>query len=197
MTGDDFGYGFEIIDPGNTGRKGGAQFGPFDDSPNGRDAFDDDCHDEIYDSFIGFKNFATPCALDDPDAPCSSEIIPEGGIFKMDVPNGGDIILLEVWKVDSREVPDQFTVEVNRSFEIEIGNNPDYLFGDGSARVTVERCMDAADSNNDEIVDISDAIRILAYFFGHTGPLADPVVCGPDPDGDTTLECEEYQPCED
>ena len=30
------GWGFEVIDPGNTGRNTSARFGPFDDSPNNR-----------------------------------------------------------------------------------------------------------------------------------------------------------------
>jgi hypothetical protein len=81
------GWGYEIIDPGNTGRRGWEQFGPFDDSPNNRNAFDDTCPNEIYDSFIGGKNFSANCdeTIGDRDTPCT---VPEGLIFRIDVPNG-------------------------------------------------------------------------------------------------------------
>lgn len=72
------GYGFEVLSPGNGGRNTSARFGPFDDSPNGRNRFADSLPDEIYDSFIGFKSYSTP-RVHDP---------PEGGIFRIDVPNG-------------------------------------------------------------------------------------------------------------
>src|SRR5690606_1991604 len=54
------GWGYEVIDPFNTGRNGYAIFGPFDDSPNGRAVFPDGCPNDIYDSFIGAKDFASP-----------------------------------------------------------------------------------------------------------------------------------------
>ena len=61
------GWGFEVLYPDpNTSpfgsRNGSGAYGPFDDSPNGRDEFDDTCPDEIYDSFIGFKNFTNECS---------------------------------------------------------------------------------------------------------------------------------------
>jgi hypothetical protein len=70
-------YGFETIDPGNPDRNGSARFGPFDDSPNDLDLFGDDCPEEIYDSFIGFRDFPPECD----DQPC-------GGIFRIDLPDG-------------------------------------------------------------------------------------------------------------
>ncbi len=81
------GWGYEVIDPGNTGRRGWAQFGPFDDSPNNRNNFDDTCPNEIYDSFIGAKNFSADCdaTLGDSNTPCT---VPEGLVFRIDVPNG-------------------------------------------------------------------------------------------------------------
>lgn len=85
------GWGFEIInEDGEADRNGSGIFGPFDDSPNGRNNFPDD---ELYNSFIGFKSHPTGCdaLLFDPEdrnAPCSDEIEPSGGIFRIDVPNG-------------------------------------------------------------------------------------------------------------
>jgi hypothetical protein len=59
-------------------------------------------------------------------------------------------------------------------------------------------CMDAADSNNDERVDISDGIHILEDFFRYESgiPYPGPRFCGPDPwqVGDA-LDCAEYAPC--
>ena len=85
------GYGFEVIDPGNTGRNGSAQYGPFDNSPNNRNAFADTLPDELYDSFIGFKNYTNTCdeaVIGDGSTPCAPTIPAEGGIFRVDVPNG-------------------------------------------------------------------------------------------------------------
>ena len=87
------GWGYEVLAPGNTSRGGYGQFGPFDDSPNGRAAFaDNSCPTEIYDSFIGAKNFMAPCdefIAGDRETPCSEAgLAPEGIIFRVDVPNG-------------------------------------------------------------------------------------------------------------
>ena len=85
------GWGFEVIDPGNTGRNGGLQFGPFDESPNGRNRFADTCPEQLYDSFIGFKSYTRTCdaaVVGDGDTPCGEVIPVEGGIFRIDVPNG-------------------------------------------------------------------------------------------------------------
>jgi len=97
-------YGFEVIDPGNTARGGFAQFGPFDDSANNRNAFGDACPEQIYDSFIGFKNFTNPCNKDvvgNPNSRCSTVITPEGGIFRVDVPNGLYRFVLVVGDADN------------------------------------------------------------------------------------------------
>lgn len=78
------GWGYERVDPTSTDRGGYAVFGPFDESPNGRTRFPDTCPHEIYDSFIGAKNFAAPCS-DGSAPPC----LPlEGIVFRVDVPNG-------------------------------------------------------------------------------------------------------------
>ena len=85
------GYGFEAIYPENSpygGRGGYGVYGPFDDSPNNRSKFGDDCPEQLYDSFIGAKNHQTECSEateGSPDAVCAD---PEGIIFRVDVPNG-------------------------------------------------------------------------------------------------------------
>jgi hypothetical protein len=89
------GYGYEVLDPDD---ETDNRFGPFDDSPNSRGKWSDDLPDQAYDSFIGFKDFAQTCDAslfeDDPDIadpfnePCSTAIDADGGIFRVDVPNG-------------------------------------------------------------------------------------------------------------
>jgi hypothetical protein len=87
------GWGYEIIRPGDVSRAGYGQFGPFDDSPNGRAVFPDNtCPTELYDSFIGAKTFVQACneaIVGNPDDPCTSAgMLPEGIIFRIDLPNG-------------------------------------------------------------------------------------------------------------
>jgi len=88
------GWGFEVLDPGNTGLGGFARFGPFDDSTNGRGEFDDNLIDQIYDSFIGMKGHPMTCMVGNPagitdmNQPCSPTIPASGGVFRIDVPNG-------------------------------------------------------------------------------------------------------------
>ncbi|HLU49729.1 MAG TPA: chitobiase/beta-hexosaminidase C-terminal domain-containing protein, partial [Planctomycetota bacterium] len=91
------GYGYERIDPGNNSRGGYAVFGPFDDSPNPRSQFPDRCPDEIYDSFIGAKDFSSPCvgALNPPCLPL------EGIVFRVDVPNGAYRFVAAVGSADN------------------------------------------------------------------------------------------------
>ncbi|MCP4262136.1 MAG: LamG domain-containing protein, partial [Planctomycetes bacterium] len=85
------GYGYEVLYPADSpyGDRGGyGVFGPFDDSPNGRNEFPDELPEELYDSFIGAKNFLDECSeavMGDMDSPCDP---PEGIIFRVDVPNG-------------------------------------------------------------------------------------------------------------
>ena len=83
------GYGFVVIDEENEDRNTSARFGPFDDSPNNRGNFDP--VDDLYNSFIGFKSHPESCdegLIGDRTSPCSTEIEPSGGIFRVDVPNG-------------------------------------------------------------------------------------------------------------
>jgi hypothetical protein len=85
------GYGYEAIYPEDSpyGSRGGyGVLGPFDDSPNNRNEFGDECPEELYDSFIGAKNFsseASAATLGGMDTPPAD---PEGIIFRVDVPNG-------------------------------------------------------------------------------------------------------------
>jgi hypothetical protein len=72
-------------------RSGYGVFGPFDDSPNNRNKFPDVCPEELYDSFIGCKNFSEECSaatIGNPCSPCSPTLLAEGIIFRVDVPNG-------------------------------------------------------------------------------------------------------------
>jgi hypothetical protein len=95
-------YGFEITDPGNGGRNCAAQFGPFDDSPNNRNRLADNEFEEVYDSFIGLKNYAEECSDTiagmeaNPGEPCAVVLADrqpdpfplEGAVFRVDVPDG-------------------------------------------------------------------------------------------------------------
>jgi hypothetical protein len=85
------GYGYEVLYPENSpfgDRRGFGIFGPFDDSPNNRGEFSDDCPEQLYDSFIGAKSFSSEVSaatMGDMDTPSPN---PEGIIFRVDVPNG-------------------------------------------------------------------------------------------------------------
>jgi len=85
------GYGYEVIYPVDSpfgDRSGYGKFGPFDDSPNNRGDFGDECPEELYDSFIGAKDFSSEVSaatMGDMDTPSPN---PEGIIFRVDVPNG-------------------------------------------------------------------------------------------------------------
>jgi hypothetical protein len=66
------------------------RFGPFDGSANNRNVFGDNCPEQLFDSFIGAKDFPIPCSDPlDPDLPCSElGVEPDGIIFRVDVCNG-------------------------------------------------------------------------------------------------------------
>ena len=68
-----------------------------------------------------------------------------------------------------------------------------YLFRQGSAPV----CEDAADANDDERLQLADAIVVLAHLFGNQGPLPPPFPeCGSDPPSEEdALGCSEFSPC--
>ncbi len=104
------GWGYEVLYPAGTspfGNRGGyGIFGPFDDSANNRNQFPDTCPSEIYDSFIGAKNFTNECSVNtvgDPETPCAEAgLTPEGIIFRVDVPNGKYRFVAAVGSADNR-----------------------------------------------------------------------------------------------
>ena len=57
-------------------------------------------------------------------------------------------------------------------------------------------CQDAADSNDDGTLDISDAVTTLGVLFVGEGMIPPPgkESCGPDPTTDG-LRCESFPPC--
>ncbi len=85
------GFGYEVIYPTDSpfgDRAGYGIFGPFDDSPNNRNEYPNECPEELYDSFIGAKSFTnevSAATMGDMDTPSPN---PEGIIFRVDVPNG-------------------------------------------------------------------------------------------------------------
>ncbi len=83
-----------------------AIYGPFDDSANNRNAFPDDCPSQIYDSFIGAKNFLSECSeltVGDLESTCADGgITEEGIIFRVDVPNGLYRFVAAVGSADNR-----------------------------------------------------------------------------------------------
>jgi len=102
----DRGWGYEVLYSAGSSpygdRNGYGIFGPFDDSANNRTQFPDDCPEEIFDSFIGAKNFRTQCnqsVTGDRTSPCNP---PEGIIFRVDVPNGRYRFVAAVGSADNR-----------------------------------------------------------------------------------------------
>jgi len=97
------GWGFEVTNPGATGLGGWAQFGPFDDSANARNVFDDHLPNEVYDSFIGFKSHPSTCsnATVGVGNVCAPTIAPSGGVFRIDVPNGAYRFVAAVGSADN------------------------------------------------------------------------------------------------
>ncbi len=128
------GWGYEVIDPGNAGRAGFAQFGPFDESANNRNVFTDPgCQTEIYDSFIGAKGFTTPCnefIVDppDPEVPCSEVIDPEGIVFRVDVPNGFYQFVAVAGSSDNAHVSRILVEDGGEGAPVGIGPNHAVLF---------------------------------------------------------------------
>ncbi|MBN1422702.1 MAG: hypothetical protein JXP34_28255 [Planctomycetes bacterium] len=77
------GYGYEIVNPNDASRNGWGIFGPIDDTPNTRGSLGDDCPEQLYDSFIGAKDFPTSCTV----GPCEP-YEGRGIVFRADIPNG-------------------------------------------------------------------------------------------------------------
>ncbi len=120
------GYGFEVLWknpadltlPNPYGDRGGSavlwgRFGPFDDTLNNRSSFSATCLEQVYNTFVGAKNYGAFNLIDPSNAalgpypcneaiagtkvdPCTPETIlpngnayvPEGLVFRMDVPAG-------------------------------------------------------------------------------------------------------------
>ncbi|UCG55744.1 MAG: PASTA domain-containing protein, partial [Phycisphaerales bacterium] len=121
------GWGYEVLYPIGSpygGRAGYGIFGPFDDSPNNREKFADDCPEQLYDSFIGAKDFTSECSeltIGDPDTPCAPTIDPEGIIFRVDVPNGTYRFVAAVGDADN--------VHAHRIIAEDGGTGPPELIG--------------------------------------------------------------------
>ena len=65
-----------------------------------------------------------------------------------------------------------------------------YLF----ARATAPPCRKSADTNDDGVLNVSDAVGVLIHLFASNRPLPGPTDCGVDPTADA-LGCES-QTCE-
>ncbi len=112
---EDVGWGFEVLFPDPLDQPFGARggygiFGPFDNTANDRNVFSTDCSEELYNSFIGAKDFTKTCNAavtgGDPGEPCSvfdpENFPPEGIIFRVDVPNGKYRFVAAVGSPDNR-----------------------------------------------------------------------------------------------
>jgi hypothetical protein len=95
------GHGFVVLDGEATGRRGWEQIGPWDDSPNNRNRYGDDCPEQAYDSFVGYKNHTGPCndlltgegnegepCIDGQSLSDDTTYSASGGLFCIDVPRG-------------------------------------------------------------------------------------------------------------
>ncbi len=57
-------------------------------------------------------------------------------------------------------------------------------------------CLDTADANNDDIIDISDVISIVLYqFSGGSAPPAPFPNCGVETSGGISIGCNNYPGC--
>ena len=66
-----------------------------------------------------------------------------------------------------------------------------YLFGPGAAPT----CLDAADTDDDGKLQITDAVYALNHLFSGGATPREPFAeCGPDPATDE-LDCEQFTPC--
>ena len=92
----------------------------------------------------------------------------------------------DVFQASRFDIGFRLFVDVERDrhfFEVHID---DTLFGDGIAFG-----LDAGDVNNNEVLDITDAIRILAFLFQQGQAPEEPFPkAGVDPDGGEGLGCE-------
>jgi hypothetical protein len=116
-------------------------------------------------------------------------------------PPGGDIVVLELWRVG----PAFKRGDANADGLIDVSDAVHvlaWLFLGGPP----PPCKDAADINNDSDIlhdpariDLSDPVYLLSYLFlgGPPPPAPGPHRCGPDPvEPEDELDCESYEPCE-
>ncbi len=96
------GWGYVVLFPDDLGNNGYNRFAGasawgviFDNTPNNRNVIPDVAGEpltQLYDSFIGAKNFAATCSaavVGDYVTPCAEAgIAPQGILFRVDVPNG-------------------------------------------------------------------------------------------------------------
>ena len=110
-------------------------------------------------------------------------------------PNGGDLVILELWRIIEGPPPGTIKVYVgdtNNDGALNIAdavNVLTYLFGGGSQ----PPCLKAADVNDDDGVNIADAVAILSYLFSGqaiTGPDGKEIPVGGHPG------CAEYDKAE-
>jgi hypothetical protein len=96
--------------------------------------------------------------------------------------NGGDLVVLEIWKVGEEPTEVFKRGDSNRDGGVNIADAVfilQSLFAAGAPIL----CPDAADANDDEGVNIADAVYILQRLFagGIPLPAPGPSACGPDP----------------
>ena len=89
--------------------------------------------------------------------------------------------------------------DVNLDQTVDIADPTSLLLGlfqgtGGAFQGGVFNCEDAADANDDGLVNIADAIQILEFLFVGGAPLPEPVECGVDPTDDP-LDCVQSTSC--
>lgn len=70
-----------------------------------------------------------------------------------------------------------------------------FLGGLFSGTPLIPLCQEAAETNGDSLIDLSDVIRLLDRLFVGGSPLPPPVGCGPDPEPSTSLGCTSFSAC--
>jgi len=169
------GYGYDVIYPENSpygGRNGFGVFGPFDDSRNNRGDFpDENVQEQVYDSFIGAKNFLDECNADtqgDISTPCDP---PEGIIFRVDVPNGQYRFVAAVGEVDN--------THTHRLVAEDGGSGPPENIGANHVVLVNNHDQAQYDIGQIEGDDPGDAVFARVGFDGKIPPVGDGIA--PDP----------------
>jgi len=194
---EDVGWGFEVLYPDPLdqpfGPRGGyGIFGPFDDTPNDRNTFSINCNEELYNSFIGGKDFPQLCdasVTGDPGEPCSvfdPESFPaEGIIFRVDVPNGKYRFVAAVGSSDNRHAHRLLAENGGSGLPRDISDE----------YVTLVRNHDQARFSKGQVAAGSgQGVYARVGFNGRIPPLGDglppdPEFVNMDEDGNPTVEC--------